>query len=84
MLGFVNVCDQLKGCSTYYSSIIKVIYSNRSRYEDNVLTSYDFDTKNTELIPLYSFAYIYTYQLNVAEIIYIYDNLIDYLKKKSI
>lgn len=84
IIGFAKVCDQLNGCSHYNSSNINVQTFNGRRIKEESLTNYIIDTQDNELIPLYSIAYLYTYQFNSTEILYIYNTLLDYLKERNI
>ena len=86
LIGNVSVCDQLSGCISYANNLT-VVFSRIRRLStsDALLKEYDADTSNIELIPLYSIAYLKTYNLTADEIAYIFNDVLsNYINSRNI
>ena len=84
LMGYVEVCDQLSGCISYEDNLT-VMARGRRRLStsDIILQEYIADTSNSELIPLYSIAYIETYNLTADDVAYIYNDFLSYIDSRD-
>ena len=84
LIAYVEVCDQLKGCTNYESQMIVAPYQRRQlAMKDATLQQYITDTSNIELIPIYSIAYLNTFTLSSYDISYIYDDVLSYINTRT-
>ena len=69
---FVNVCDQLFGCSNY------ITYIGVASFQSRLLSTLD-----QTLIPIYSIAYISTFPMDLSDITYIHNDLVSYIYNQT-
>lgn len=82
----VYVCDNIFGCRDYYAELTVASPPQRERQLETstIIDSYESDTTDIEMIPVYAIAYLKTYVLTFDELSYIYDSVLEYVSYHTI